>query len=64
MTADLPRRRAPQPSAVPAPNRAASTPLDTGHPDAHPSGKAKYGALMQVVRGVSFAVYFICSCIA
>lgn len=29
-----------------------------GPKDAHPSGKEGYGRLMQVLRGLAFAIYF------
>lgn len=29
---------------------------------AHPSGKESYGILMQIARGISFAVYFLTCC--
>lgn len=31
--------------------------------DAHPSGKEGYGRLMQILRGLAFAVYFNTCCI-
>lgn len=35
-----------------------------GPKDAHPSGKESYGRIMQVLRGLAFAVYFNTCCIA
>ena len=40
----------------------------TGDPKAaqngHPSGKEKHGQLMQILRGLTFGVYFFSCCIA
>ncbi|KAG7117620.1 putative acyltransferase like protein [Verticillium longisporum] len=31
---------------------------------AHPAGRAKHGTLMQIVRGFTWAAYFVCCCVA
>ncbi|KAK3935861.1 acyltransferase-domain-containing protein [Diplogelasinospora grovesii] len=60
--------QAPTPSEeVPAPDLLAGASVtDAPQPQngEHPSGKEKYGRLMQVLRGLSVAVYFTTSCIA
>lgn len=63
------RKRAtgPTPSEIPAPELAAGAALPDKSKNknaAHPSGKEKHGQLMQVLRVVSFAVYFTAGCIA
>ncbi|KXX81458.1 putative acyltransferase CST26 [Madurella mycetomatis] len=58
MAADL-RHRVPAAAAAdPAPTDAAPA------PGSHPSGKEKHGRLVQVLRGVSFGVYFMTCAIA
>lgn len=57
-------------TSIPAPDvagltgKTAQKPIKAGPKDAHPSGKESYGRVMQVLRGLAFAVYFNTCCIA
>lgn len=55
------------PTDIPGPDLlagAAITNKSKTNPFPHPSGKEKHGPLMQVLRVVSFAIYFIAGCVA
>lgn len=57
----------PAPSDIPPPEILAGASLTEKSKTknaAHPSGKEKHGQLMQVLRVVSFAIYFTAGCIA
>ncbi len=58
MDAEL-RQRAPVAAeAVPAPNLTAGATKTAVATVEHPSGKQGHGRLMQILRGLSFAVFF------
>ena len=67
MDAELRQRAKPVPDPVPAPNLAAgitakaTTKVPAG--EEHPSGKESHGKAIQILRGVSFAVFFLSSCV-
>ena len=66
MSTELRQRGAQQdPTAIPGPNLAAAgAAAGSLAGDAHPSGKEKHGRLMQVLRGLSFGVWFLSCCVA
>lgn len=52
-------------TAIPAPNLGAGAASDNKPAgDEHPSGREKHGRLMQVLRGLSFGIYFLSCCVA
>jgi hypothetical protein len=54
----------PSPDAAGLMDSAGAKPAPSGPRDAHPSGKESYGRIMQILRGLAFAVYFNTCCIA
>lgn len=54
----------PSPDAAGLMSSAGAKTVSTGPKDAHPSGKESYGRIMQLLRGLAFAVYFNTCCIA
>ena len=65
MATAVPRQRIPAASAggIPGPSLALGK-TDTDKNLAHPSGKEKHSRLTQFLRGASFAIYFLSSCLA
>ncbi|CAK7224567.1 hypothetical protein SBRCBS47491_005595 [Sporothrix bragantina] len=63
MDTELRQRAKPVPEPVPAPNLAAGITAKAPAVEEHPSGKESHGKAIQILRGVSFAIFFISSVI-